>query len=103
MAGDSSRGGHGGADQVGAATLALASLEVAVGGRRASLARLELVWVHAQTHRTAGLTPLGTSGAEDLVETLLGGLHAHPGRAGDDEEADAGGHRAASQHIGRQP
>ncbi len=40
-------GGHGGRNQVRAAALALPALEVAVAGRGAALARLELVGIHA--------------------------------------------------------
>src|SRR3954447_15840190 len=55
---DRRRGGHRHRDQVGAATLALATLEVAVGGRRAALPRLERVGVHAQAHGAARAAPL---------------------------------------------
>ena len=47
------------ADEVGAAALALATLEVAVGRRRAALPRGEGVGVHAEAHRAAGKAPLG--------------------------------------------
>src|SRR4051794_28136331 len=55
------RGGRGDerADQVRPAALALASLEVAVGGGRGTLTRGQLVRVHAQAHRAPGGTPLG--------------------------------------------
>ena len=56
-------GGHGGADQVGAPALALAPLEVAVGGGGATLPRLQAVGVHGQAHGAAGLAPLETGGA----------------------------------------
>ena len=42
--------GHGRADEMGAPAFALAALEVAVAGRGAALAGLELVGVHAQAH-----------------------------------------------------
>src|SRR5690606_1756672 len=45
-------------DEVRAATLALATLEVAVRGRGAALARGELVGVHAQAHRAPRVAPL---------------------------------------------
>src|SRR4051812_22382403 len=67
------RGGRGDAhrDQVGAAALALATLEVAVGRRRAALAGLEGVGVHAEAHRAARTAPLGTGLLEDHVEALI--------------------------------
>ncbi|MDC4226812.1 MAG: hypothetical protein MPW15_21830 [Candidatus Manganitrophus sp.] len=46
MAGDRRRRGHGRADQVGAAALPLAALEIAVGGRGAAFAGLEPIGVH---------------------------------------------------------
>ena len=63
VAGDGRGGGHLRADQVRAAALALAALEVAVGGRGAALARLQDVGVHPQAHRAAGLAPLEAGGA----------------------------------------
>src|SRR3989304_3604746 len=50
--------------------LALAALEVAVARRDGVLAGAELVAVHRDAHRAAGLAPLGPGGAEDLVEPL---------------------------------
>ena len=63
---------------------ALTALEVAVGGRRAALARSELVGVHGQAHRAAGLPPLEAGRTEHLVEALRLGLVLHPVRPGDD-------------------
>src|SRR3569833_4540228 len=72
---DGRGGGHARRDQVRPAALALPALEVAVRRRRAALARLQLVRVHAQAHRAAGLAPLGARGGEALVAALLlGGL-----------------------------
>ena len=94
-AGDGRRAGHGGGggdqrrDQVGAAALALPALEVAVGRRRAALPRGQLVGVHAQAHRAAGVPPLGAGLLEDLVETLGLGREPDPHRAGDDEHPHA--------------
>src|SRR3546814_7614051 len=50
------RCGHRDGDQVGATALALAPLEVAVGGRGAALAGRELVGIHTQAHRAPGTT-----------------------------------------------
>src|SRR6185437_3358260 len=58
-AGDGRGGGDRRGHQVGAATLALATFEVAVGGRGRALSRLQRVRVHAQAHRAAGAAPLG--------------------------------------------
>src|SRR5581483_10187252 len=58
VAGDRRRRGHGRADEVRAAALALAALEVAVRGGGAALPRLQHVRVHAQAHRAARLAPV---------------------------------------------
>src|SRR4051794_5111059 len=67
--GAAQRGGrrHGRADQVGAATLALPSFEVAVGRRGAALTGRQLVGVHPEAHRAARQTPLRAGLEEDLV------------------------------------
>src|SRR5690625_7686253 len=59
-------GGHHRGDQVGAPALALPALEVAVGGGGRPLPRLQLVGVHAQAHRAAGLAPFGTEVQEEI-------------------------------------
>src|SRR4051794_13844780 len=56
-AADRGGGGDRHRDEVGAAALALAPLEVAVRRRRAPLAGLESVGVHAQAHRAARTAP----------------------------------------------
>ena len=58
---------------------ALATLEVAVRRRRATLAGLEAVVVHREAHRAAGLAPLEARGEEHLVEALGFGLRLSPG------------------------
>src|SRR4029079_9531779 len=50
--------------------LALAPLEVPVRGADRVLAGRELVAVHRDAHRAAGLAPLGAGGPEDLVQAL---------------------------------
>ena len=52
---------------MGASAPALATLEVPVGGRGRALAGSELVGVHGQAHRAAGLAPVETGGGEDAV------------------------------------
>src|SRR5436305_1345134 len=71
------------------ATLALAALEVAVAGAHRVLARAELVAVHRDAHRAAGLAPLGARRAKDLVQALALGLRLHLLRARDDHHAGA--------------
>ena len=51
-----------GADEVGAATAALAAFEVAVAGGGAALAGGEDVGVHAEAHAAAGFAPLEACG-----------------------------------------
>src|SRR5215472_10436403 len=60
--------GHGRRHEVGAALVALAAFEVAVGGRGAAFARCELVGVHRKAHRAAGLAPFEACRDENLVE-----------------------------------
>src|SRR5699024_5044441 len=83
-------GGHHRGDQVGAPALALPTLEVAVGGGGRPLPRLQLVGIHAQTHRATGLAPFGTEVQEDLVQALLLGLQPHPRRTGHDHHPHVG-------------
>src|SRR5258708_35688111 len=67
---DGCRCRHRGRHQVGATLVTLAAFEVAVGGRSAALARLELVRVHGQAHGTTRLAPFEASLDEDLVEAF---------------------------------
>src|SRR5258706_371224 len=71
------------------AALALATLEVAIRGGDRVLAGRQLVAVHRDAHRAAGLAPLRSGGPEDLVETLALGLSLHLVGAGDDHDPDA--------------
>ena len=64
-----------------AALEALTALEIAVRGRGAALAGLELVGVHGEAHRAAGLAPLEAGGEEDLVQPFGLGLLLHQARA----------------------
>src|SRR5438046_460111 len=73
-AGDGGGGGHGRAHEMRAGALALAPLEVAVGGRGDALVLARRVAVHPDAHGAAGLAPLETGRREDLVEAFcLGG------------------------------
>src|SRR6266478_4323496 len=61
---------HHGTDEMGASASSLAAFEVAVAGGSASLAGLQDVRVHAQTHGTARLAPLETGFLENPIKTL---------------------------------
>src|SRR5262245_8745107 len=95
MSGDRRRGRHRRRHQMRAPLEALTSLEVAVRGRGAALAWLELVRVHREAHRAARLAPVEARGLEDLVETLLLGLLFHQPRARHDHRVDTGVDRLA--------
>src|SRR5437588_11553730 len=98
VARDGGGGGHRGADEVRAPTLALPALEVAVARRGAALARTQDVRVHPQTHRAAGLAPPEARGAEDGVKPL-GLRRAFDGlRAGPDHRLNLAAGPVTSQH-----
>ena len=75
-----------------AAALALAALEVAVRRGGAALAGRELVGIHREAHRAAGLAPVESRGAEHLVEPFGFGLRLDRRRPRHDEGAHAGLH-----------
>src|SRR5216683_6866647 len=85
VAGDGGGGGHQWADQVGAAILALAALEIAVGGAGAALMRRQDVGVHADAHAAAGIAPLEAGSAENLVEPFFFSLRFDSARAGNNQ------------------
>src|SRR3972149_183662 len=68
---------HRGTDKVCAATAALPTLEVAIGGRRTAFARGQPVRIHAQTHGAARLAPFEARLPEHLVEPFRLGLPLH--------------------------
>ena len=76
---------------MGAAALALTSLEVAVRRRRGPLPRGQLVGVHAEAHRATGKAPLATELLDDLVDAFGLGLKPHTSRAGHDHQTNAVG------------
>ena len=80
-AGDRAGGGGQRRGEERPAALALAALEVAVAGADRVLARLQLVAVHRDAHRAAGLAPLGAGRLEDLGQALGLGLALHLVRA----------------------
>src|SRR3990167_163402 len=73
---------HNRADEMRPAALALPSLEVAVRGGSAALARRQHVVVHPDAHRAAGVAPLEAGGGENFVEPFLLRLRLHDARAG---------------------
>src|SRR6266849_11144177 len=88
LAGD--RGGrrHGRRHQMRAAFIALAALEITVRGRGAAFAGLELVGIHGEAHRAAGLAPVEAGLDEYLVQALGLGLLLHQAGAGYDHRTD---------------
>src|SRR5439155_12374107 len=85
------------------ATLALASLEVAVARADGDLAGAELVTVHRDAHRAAGLAPLRAGGTEDLAEALSLRLALHLVAAGHDHHPHAVGDTPPADHLRREP
>ena len=103
MAGDGGGGGHGGADQVGAAARSLAALEVAVAGAGRALTGLELVGVHGQAHAASGLPPFGAGLEKDAVQALGFGLVPDRLAPGHDQRLHAGGGLSSLENSGRCP
>src|SRR4029077_2529069 len=100
--GDRARGGGQGRGEEGPAALALATLEVAVAGADGVLPGLELVAVHGDAHRAAGLTPFRTGRLEDLRQALALGLALHLVRTRYDHQAHALGDAAVLEDAGRE-
>src|SRR5437763_2118162 len=57
-------GGHRRAHEMGSRTLALASLEITIGGRCTPFARSDEISVHADAHGASGIAPLESGVAE---------------------------------------
>src|SRR5689334_11451464 len=100
MALDGGRRRHLRGDQVRARAAALATLEVAVRRRGDPLAGGGDVRVHAQAHRTAGVTPVKAGAPEDLIQALALGLELDLLGTGDDHRVDAVGHLATAYDLG---
>src|SRR2546425_6839159 len=64
------RGGGERAHQERAAAFTLASFEIAIAGGDAVLAGLQLIAVHGDAHRAAGLAPVATGVFENLRQTF---------------------------------
>src|SRR4051794_37513289 len=74
---------------MGPAAASLAAFEVAVRGRGATLAGLELVGIHGEAHGASGLAPVEAGFPEDDVEPFLFRLFLDEAGAGDDQRLDA--------------
>src|SRR5260370_7243925 len=71
MAGNRRGCGHDRADEMRAAVLALAALEIAIAGAGAALVRRQDVGVHAHAHPAARVAPLETHSPKNFVEAFL--------------------------------
>src|SRR4051794_12085237 len=103
MPGNRGGRGHLRRDEMGAALVALPPLEIAVRSRGAALARPELVGVHGEAHRAAGLAPIEARGLEDPVEALRLGLDLHEARAGHDHRVHGRADALALDDPGDRP
>jgi hypothetical protein len=56
---------------MGSAAATLPTLEVAIGCAGATFSRRKDIWVHAEAHAAAGLSPFEASRFEDIIETFL--------------------------------
>src|SRR5216684_2886888 len=99
VAGDRRRGRDDRRHEVRAPTGSLPSLEVAIRGRGAALARAEDVRVHAEAHRAARAPPFEPRVAEHAVESLALGLRLDLRRARHHERAHAGTHAPTAHHL----
>src|SRR5256884_2235599 len=100
MAGDRGCGGHYRAYEVRAAVFALAALEITVRRAGAAFVGRQDVGVHADAHAAAGVAPLETGVAENLVEAFFFGLRLDAAGAGDNQRLlDVFRHVLASDEI----
>src|SRR5438046_3199919 len=77
MTGNSSSGGHSGADEVSASAASLAALKIAVAGRGTALPFAKPIAIHGNTHAAASFTPFETSLAENVCQALFFSHAAH--------------------------
>src|SRR3989449_4142587 len=95
------RGGrHHGTHEVGAPAAALATLEIAVGRRRAALAGAQHVGIHAEAHGAARIAPLESRFAEHAIQSLLLRLRFDALRARHHHRPHAGRDMAAAHDVG---
>src|SRR5713226_7253400 len=81
----------------------LTAFEVAVGSRRAPLARLKNVRVHSETHATARLSPVKPGLFEDQIEPFSLRLLFDWLRAGHNHRAQTRRNLFALDHAGGRP
>src|SRR5215213_3745991 len=74
---DRRRRRHHRTDEMCAAATTLPSFEVPVTRRRATLARLQCVGIHSQTHRAPGFTPFESCFVKDAIESFSLGCLLH--------------------------
>ena len=77
MPSDGRRSRHRGTHQMRSPARALPSLEIAIRGGRTTLARRQLVFVHAEAHGATRFAPLETRCDENFVQTFFFGLRLH--------------------------
>src|SRR5207249_11838531 len=77
--------GHDRANEMRAAVLALATLEIAIAGAGAPLVGRQNVRVHADAHAAARVAPFETCRGENLVEALFFRLRLDAARTGDNQ------------------
>ena len=75
---------HGRTDQMSTSSVALTSFKVTVAGRGATLAWLQAIGIHGQTHRATWFTPLESGRTENLIQAFVLGLLFDQARARDD-------------------
>src|SRR5271166_6627085 len=85
MASDCGGGSHHRTDEMRAAVATLAAFKIAIGGAGAAFLGRKDVFVHADAHAAARVTPFETGGGENFVEALGFGFGFNAARAGNDE------------------
>ena len=70
---------------MGTTAVALAPLKITVRGRGTTLARLQAIRIHRQTHGAARLAPLKARLDKDLIQPLILGLLFYQTGAGNNQ------------------
>src|ERR1051325_3391602 len=101
--GDAARNGRGRsrkwARQERSSARALTAFKIAIAGRHAILARLQLIAVHCQAHAASRLAPLRACFNEDAGKAFLLGLFLYLLRARHNQHARLRIHLAAFQYT----
>src|SRR5436305_13299031 len=82
VSGNRGRSGHDRANEIRAAVLALATLEIAIAGAGAAPGGREDVRGHPDAHAAAGVAPFETCRGENFVQAFFFGLRLPSARAG---------------------